>query len=811
MRHSPLLASIASGLAFLPLAALRHHPHDVIDCLELSPTFPTDHTVFATSDGTLNLVARSVNGGFTWSDVRSGLTGKHVYAMALAEDFERSGRAYVALGNDGLAWTKDHGTTWHPAPRPTKRDPAVLAALPFAGDAAPVLFYGTTIWSASKGLFRTSDPGVDDVELDPQRFRTHLPTCLAATRAGASVVVFAATDDGRLHRSEDRGSTWTTLSLTGDVRRIALSPRFAQDRTLWLATFKTGVVVSRDGGSSFTPCNEGLADLDVNDVAVPARWPECRELFAATRDAGLFQSKDGGDHWELTSLRVTKTYQTDNHHRFVRLPADYPATPAIYCGTFEGVHFSIDGGATWIKSNMNPTRFGRRILLSPDFARDRTVFTSGYGMLLATSEDAGSSWTFGAQGVRALSSYALAVAPTWKDEGLLILGINEGIWRSTDRGATWNKLEMPPFKRPEGPRQDHDITQVVFSPHFAEDRTCVGVSNGGVYLSTDAAQSFRCLAPPVEYSIEVAITPDFPSDPTIVVGGSRLKRSTDLGETWSDELVNSPVSGVVCAPDWTTSGEVYAWSSYVGFLRSKDRGASFQPSNDGLRGHLPTSVRLSPRFARDGTMFMTTFGGGLHRSTDRGLHWQRHGSRDPRLDHATALALSPAFVDDRTLFLGTFDGVWRSTDGGESFVLTTTRELYDEAREPWVWIKKWGRFDRAGAFGGTVDQTRYRGHEARFPFVGTGFRLFGTRGPDHGKAALFVDGRLAATLDSFAAQPADSAVLFEEWKLPWGYHELTLHVLGEKSDEASDTLFGIDAAELACVGRDDEVPVFVTR
>lgn len=337
-----------------------------------------------------------------------------------------------------------------------------------------------------------------------------------------------------------------------------------------------------------------------------------------------------------------------------------------------------------MKSNMNPTRFGRRIVLSPEFARDRTVFTSGYGMLLARSGDAGTTWSFEASGVRALSSYALSIAPTWKDEGLMFLGINEGYWRSTDRGANWTKHELAPFVKPEGPRQNHDITQVVYSPNFATDRICYGVSFGGVYVSKDAGASFRCLAPPVQYSIEVALSPDFPHDHTLFVGGSRLARSTDGGETFVTGLVNSPVFGVAFATDWVTTGEAYGWSGYIGFVRSTDRGVSWKASNGGLDGHRPTSVRLDPRFAQNGALYMTTFGGGLFRSGDRGLSWQRHGSRDRRLDHCTTLALSPAFGEDRTMFLGNLEGIWRSTDGGDSFALVTTHELYDQAREPWL-------------------------------------------------------------------------------------------------------------------------------
>src|SRR5687767_8079107 len=39
-----------------PLRVLPHHPHDIIDCVELSPQYGRDRTLFATSEGTINLV-----------------------------------------------------------------------------------------------------------------------------------------------------------------------------------------------------------------------------------------------------------------------------------------------------------------------------------------------------------------------------------------------------------------------------------------------------------------------------------------------------------------------------------------------------------------------------------------------------------------------------------------------------------------------------------------------------------------------------------------------------------------------------------
>jgi hypothetical protein len=209
-------------------------------------------------------------------------------------------------------------------------------------------------------------------------------------------------------------------------------------------------------------------------------------------------------------------------------------------------------------------------------------------------------------------------------------------------------------------------------------------------------------------------------------------------------------------------------------------------------------------------MYMTTFGGGLFKSVDRGLSWRRHGDRNPRLDHGNTLAISPAFDRDHTMFVGNFEGIWRSTDEGATFSLTTSHEIYDQAREPWRYTAKWIRPDRKGAFGGTVDFARARGAAATMPFVGREIRVRGSRGPDHGKAEIWIDGRAVTVIDCYAENAVDSTVIFES-EVPWGYHVMSVRVTGEKSAASKDCTIGVDAAEVGCVGPDGPVPVFSTQ
>ena len=122
----------------------------------------------------------------------------------------------------------------------------------------------------------------------------------------AGSVVFAATNDSGVLRTDDGGMTWTPLNagLTNmSVRTLAVLTEISTGLcgppkcstpypVLYAGTYGGGVF--KGDGTSWHPLNNGLTSLKVLALAVS---PSPSYLYAATEDRGIFHSADGGATW----------------------------------------------------------------------------------------------------------------------------------------------------------------------------------------------------------------------------------------------------------------------------------------------------------------------------------------------------------------------------------------------------------------------------------------------------------------------------------------------------------------------------------
>lgn len=80
-------------------------------------------------------------------------------------------------------------------------------------------------------------------------------------------------------------------------------------------------------------------------------------------------------------------------------------------------------------------------------------------------------------------------------------------------------------------------------------------------------------------------------------------------------------------------------------------------------------------------------------------------------------------------------------------------------------------------------------------FTGTTIRAFGAKSPNHGLSDIYIDGKLAQTIDSYSPTHKPDELLFEQTNLPSGEHVLRLVVRKERNKDAGDCITELDYFE----------------
>ncbi len=134
-----------------------------------------------------------------------------------------------------------------------------------------------------------------------------------------------------------------------------------------------------------------------------------------------------------------------------------------------------------------------------------------------------------------------------------------------------------------------------------------------------------------------------------------------------------PSAGAIRSLAWDAAGGVlYAGTYGGGLFKSTDRSASWTAIAPAIRDQSISALALHPSAPR--TLFAGTYSDGVWRSNDGGATWKRvlFGGTDIKDQHATftAIAIDPANprIVHAATDTGPNDGVWRSADGGDTWV-----------------------------------------------------------------------------------------------------------------------------------------------
>lgn len=262
-------------------------------------------------------------------------------------------------------------------------------------------------------------------------------------------------------------------------------------------------------------------------------------LYAA-RASGLYRSDDGGASW---------------HNLFTALDEPAAATaiaasgPTLLVGTNGAVLRSDDAGASWqVVALASPPPLVTALALSPTFAEDGIVLaaTDEDGVFL--SDDRGTSWIPWNFSLIDKSVYALALSPHFAHDQTVFAGTQTGLFVSRNGGRGWQDLPFP------------DDAPPILSLYAAHDGTLVaGTESQGLYASSDAGQTWaRQAADAITGSVQAILA--HPARPAVLwaLAETALFCTSD-GQTWQPAATFSASS---TAMTLTASGD--SWC--VGFV-----------------------------------------------------------------------------------------------------------------------------------------------------------------------------------------------------------------------------------------------------
>ncbi len=349
-----------------------------------------------------------------------------------------------------------------------------------------------TLWVGSrKGLFRYDEVASGWQVAGPPAFLAAPVTMLLDDpRDGALYVALSHGHFGcKLHRSDDRGATWTELPAPAFPKSDApdapaleliweLVPGGADEPgALWLGTIPGGLFRSVDRGETWTlnealwtaPGREkwmggGYDDPGIHSILVDPR--DSAHVVLGVSTGGVWITQDRGQSWRLAGQGMRADYlppemSSDPLSQDVHRLASSTADPdRIWCQHHCSIFVSDDGGETFREAEgMVPTKFGFAVAAHPKDA-GRAWFVPGVKdecrvpkdgkLVVSTTGDGGRSFQTLTTGLPQDGAWDLiyrhALAVDGTGERLAMGSTTGNVWTSGDGGASWQVLSatLPP-------------------------------------------------------------------------------------------------------------------------------------------------------------------------------------------------------------------------------------------------------------------------------------------------------------------------------------------------------------------------------
>jgi photosystem II stability/assembly factor-like uncharacterized protein len=311
-----------------------------------------------------------------------------------------------------------------------------------------------------------------------------------------------------------------------------------------------------------------------------------------------------------------------------------------------------------------------QIAISPQYSQDQTLLIIVRGNLFK-STDGGESWQRIVRGIdnkHYLSSLSMSPQNT---NTVFLASLGDGVYKSENGGNLWGKVN-------EG-LTNLNINLLAVSPH-SDNLVLAAGKEKDLYLTEDGGKSWQ---PAIKDTTKITAIAFFPNDPNKMIAGSdkgSLYLSENGGKSWQEKasLKNSgSITALSISPQFAQDKMWLVGTAKAGVFQTTDGGKSFVASNQGLTDKSIQDLIIFSQASQEPMFFVSTWNDGFFESSDRGKTWKKHSeglTKDSQADegkfklpHFTSLRISKSFNQDKTLFLAGFNGLFQSTNGGESW------------------------------------------------------------------------------------------------------------------------------------------------
>jgi photosystem II stability/assembly factor-like uncharacterized protein len=429
-------------------------------------------------------------------------------------------------------------------------------------------------------------------------------------------------------RTDDAGGSWArfTSGLT-DPNAFSVLP--LGNNVLLLGT-NGGVFRSTDNGSSWAASSNGLTATSVYSLASGPNGTGGRYVYAGTSGGNVFRSNDDGMSWTGASTPTSGV---------TGIVLSVTGSGTVLAGTGNGIYRSTNFGASWTRA---ATMYGF------SFARNGSTLYAGTSSGVHRSSDDGATWTAINSGIQ--FTWVNAVAAVSNGSGVTLFAGAGGVLKSTDNGATWAPAS-------------NGITSIGVSalatvPNGSGGSDLYAGTNQGVFRSSDLGASWTDVSFPYSIVRALEVTPTG----TILAGTENdVFRSTDGGATWVDRNAGTAPLDFAKNLQGAQGTSVFAGTSPVGISKSTDDGLTWVDSNNGIYDMDVNSMSVIPNGSGGSTVVAGTYSG-IFVSTQDGAGWQ---SVEPRF-MPLEVVLAPN-GNGQDVFGGGFNGIWKSTNYGATW------------------------------------------------------------------------------------------------------------------------------------------------